>query len=101
MKAANAFTEAFDEYKTSSTYERSKPWYSTSMFTNLRYNIEAKNIFGSNITSYIKYNDETMASVREKIKEIDLAEESLLIKLTYEKDIETIRAMLAEYDITI
>ncbi|WP_279233625.1 MULTISPECIES: hypothetical protein [unclassified Lactonifactor] len=42
-----------------------------------------------------------MASVREKIKEIDLAEESLLIKLTYEKDIETIRAMLAEYDITI
>ena len=39
--------------------------------------------------------------MREKINAIDLAQESLMIKLTYEKDIETIRTMLAEYNIII
>lgn len=101
VKAANTFRDAFSEYETGGRYnDDSNPWYTTSSFDNLK-DILPTNLFANNVRTYIKYNEETMSSVRAKEKELDLAQESLMIKLTYEKDLDTIRAMLAEYDITI
>ena len=38
---------------------------------------------------------------QDKIAELKKQEQSLLIKLTYEKDLDVIKQMLAEYDINI
>lgn len=42
-----------------------------------------------------------LESGADKINELKKQEQSLLIKLTYEKDLEVIKQMLAEYDINI
>lgn len=77
-----------------------KPWYAHTTFKNLD-GIKPEDMCANNISTYIRHNNDTMKEVRDKVRELDLAQESLMIKLTYEKDIETVRAMLAEYDISI
>ena len=42
-----------------------------------------------------------ISNIDKEVKTMDLAQESLMIKLTYEKDLEKIREMLGEYDIVI
>ena len=101
VKAANTFRDTFAEYETGNRCtDNNNPWYTTSSFDNLK-DIQPTNLFANNVRTYIKYNEETMSDVRAKEKELDLAQESLMIKLTYEKDLDAIRTMLAEYDITI
>lgn len=69
--------------------------YVTSMLLNLK-ELTGKKLFGDNSYYYNKLN-----ICQDKITELNKQEQSLLIKLTYEKDIEVIKSMLAEYGINI
>lgn len=99
IKAANAFYERFKNLNTNSYGEKCEPYYAYHL-GDLK-NIKPEHIIHENVKSYVRYNNELMAEVRAKIEELDLAQEALMIKLTYEKDLDKIREMLAEYDITI
>lgn len=99
VNAANAFYERFKNLSAKSYGEECEPYYVYNL-SDLK-NIEPKHIVRDNVGSYARYNNSIMEEVRSKVEELDLAQESLLIKLTYEKDLDKIREMLAEYDITI
>lgn len=99
IKSANAFYERFKNLNTNSYGEKCEPYYAYHL-GDLK-NIKPEHIIHENIKSYVRYNNELMAEVRAKVEELDLAQEALMIKLTYEKDLDKIREMLAEYDITI
>ena len=99
IKAANAFYEKFKDLNSNSYGEKCEPYYVYHL-SDLK-DIKPENVVHENVKSYVRYNNELMAEVRSKIEELDLAQEALMIKLTYEKDLDKIREMLAEYDITI
>ena len=99
-KAANTFYEKFKELQCGAYGDNCKPYYTGSSFDNIK-EVTPEHFIQKNVRTYVKYNNDVMNSVHEKVKELDLAQESLMIKLTYEKDIETVRSMLAEYDIVI
>ena len=99
IKAANAFYERFKNLNSNSYGEKCEPYYVYHL-GDLK-DIKPENIVHENVKSYVRYNNELMAEVRAKVEELDLAQEALMIKLTYEKDLDKIREMLAEYDITI
>lgn len=63
--------------------------------------VEVVDIIKDNIDCYAKYNEDITTNINKEVKALDLAQEALMIKLTYEKDLDKIREMLAEYDITI
>lgn len=100
VKACKALYERFEN-----DYESQGDYYSGD--TAYRFKIEGfndvkvENVITDNSIYYSKYNNDIQNKLGNKIKELDLAQESLMIKLTYEKDLETVRAMLAEYDIVI
>lgn len=98
-KAANAFCEKFEDDKSERYSSDGYPWYLKNF--DFLQNIKAKCIYCNNVSSYSRYNEDIQYNTEQKIKELEIARESLLIKLTYEKDIETIRSMLADYDIAI
>lgn len=101
VKSAQNLYNAFEDKMTKNNYGNDcMPWYFSSSFEALN-EVEPGNMLRDNVSTYGRYNDDTMKEVRDRVNELDLAQESLMIKLTYEKDIETVRAMLAEYDITI
>lgn len=100
-KAAQNLYDAFKEQMVPNNYASNcKAWSFNTSFTNLN-KIEAATLCWDNTDVYVRHNETIAENVREKINAIDLAQESLMIKLTYEKDIETIRTMLAEYNIII
>lgn len=69
--------------------------YITSKFKNFK-DLNPSDLLGDN--SYcLKHLEEGQG----KIAELKKQEQSLLIKLTYEKDLDVIKQMLAEYDINI
>jgi hypothetical protein len=99
IKAANAFYERFKGLNSNSYGDKCEPYYVYHL-GDLK-DIKPEHIVHENVKSYVRYNNELMAEVRAKVEELDLAQEALMIKLTYEKDLDKIREMLAEYDIKI
>lgn len=100
VKAANALYERVKSLSTNSYGAKCRPYYASYRTEDLK-DIKPEHIIRDNVSSFVKYNDKIMGEVEGKIRELDLAQESLMIKLTYEKDLDKVRAMLAEYDITI
>ena len=101
VKACKALFERFeDDYNAqgNSYYDGKTPF---RLYFDKINDVKIENIIGSNVDYYSKYNDDIQTNVNKEVKALDLAQESLMIKLTYEKDLDTVRAMLAEYDITI
>lgn len=99
VKAANALYERFKDLSKKSYGEECEPYYVYN-FSDLN-DIKPERIVHDNVSTYVRYNKDIMAEEREKITKLDLEQESLMIKLTYEKDLDKIREMLAEYDIKI
>lgn len=100
VKACKDLYERFkEEYESQGSYCDSKAPFRFYL-TNMN-NIRIEDIIKSNVDYYSKYNEEIQTNISKEIKALDLAQESLMIKLAYEKDLDTVRAMLAEYDITI
>lgn len=100
VKACKALYERFEEdYKSEGSY------YSGDTAYRLKIqgfdDIKPESIISDNSSYYVKYNSDIQNGLGDKVKELDLAQESLMIKLTYEKDLDTVREMLAEYDIVI
>lgn len=100
VKACKSLYERFEnDYKSEGDY------YSGNTAYRLRIegfnDIKPEYIISDNSGCYSKYNNDIQDKLGNKIKELDLAQESLMIKLTYEKDLDTVREMLAEYDIVI
>ena len=62
---------------------------------------EFKNLKPSDLLGDNSYYLERLEEGQDKIAELKKQEQSLLIKLTYEKDLDVIKQMLAEYDINI
>ena len=69
--------------------------YITSKFKEFK-NLKPSDLLGDN-----SYYLERLEDGQDKITELKKQEQSLLIKLTYEKDLDVIKQMLAEYDINI
>ena len=69
--------------------------YITSKFKEFK-NLKPSDLLGDN-----SYYLERLEEGQDKIAELKKQEQSLLIKLTYEKDLDVIKQMLAEYDINI
>lgn len=102
VKACQALYNRFEQdYKKQgrSSYDGGTP-YSFRNFDGLN-NVKVENIIGSNVEYYSKYNEDITTNISKEMQVLDLAQESLMIKLTYEKDFDTVKAMLAEYDIVI
>lgn len=99
IKAANAFYERFKNLHTKSYGEECEPYYVYNL-SDLK-DIKPERIVHDNVSAYVRYNNNLMAEIRARVEELNLAQEALLIKLTYEKDFDKIREMLAEYDIKI
>ena len=100
VKACKALYERFEEeYKSQGNYYDGKTPF--RLYLENMGDVKVEDIIKSNADYYSKYNKDIQTNVSEEIKTLDLAQESLMIKLTYEKDLDTVRAMLAEYDITI
>lgn len=100
VKACKALYEKFEEdYKAQGNYYDGKTVYNMKI-GNLT-DVKVEDIITDNVSCYSKYNDDIQTNISKEIKALDLAQESLMIKLTYEKDLDTIKAMLAEYDIVI
>lgn len=100
VNACNALYERFkEEYESQGNYYSGKVPF--RFYLENMNNKKIEDIIKSSVDYYCKYNEEIQTNISKEIKALDLAQESLMIKLTYEKDLDTIRAMLAEYDITI
>lgn len=100
VKACRALYERFEEdYKAQGDYYSGKTAYNMKIGNLV--DVKVEDIILDNIRCYSKYNDDIRTNASKEIKALDLAQESLMIKLTYEKDLNTIKAMLAEYDIVI
>ena len=100
VKACKALYERFEEdYKSEGNYYSGNTAYRLKIegFND----IKPEDIISDNSSYYSKYNTDIQNELGSKVKELDLAQESLMIKLTYEKDLDTVREMLAEYDIVI
>ena len=100
VKACKALYERFEEdYKLEGNYYSGNTAYRLKIegFND----IKPEDIISDNSSCYSKYNTDIQNELGSKVKELDLAQESLMIKLTYEKDLNTVREMLAEYDIVI
>ena len=100
VKACKALYERFEEdYKSEGNYYSGNTAYRLKIegFND----IKPEDIISDNSSYYSKYNVDIQNELGSKVKELDLAQESLMIKLTYEKDLHTVREMLAEYDIVI
>ena len=100
VKACKALYERFEEdYKSEGNYYSGNTAYRLKIegFND----IKPEDIISDNSSYYSKYNNDIQNELGSKVKELDLAQESLMIKLTYEKDLDTVREMLAEYDIVI
>ena len=69
--------------------------YITSKFKEFK-NLKPSDLLGNN-----SYCLEQLEEGQDKIAELKKQEQSLLIKLTYEKDLDVVKQMLAEYDINI
>lgn len=69
--------------------------YITSKFKDFK-DLKPSDLLGDN-----SYYLERLEEGQDKIAELKKQEQSLLIKLTYEKDLDVIKKMLAEYDINI
>lgn len=100
VKACRALYERFEEdYKAQGNrYDGKMPFI---LYLDNKNDVKIENVIGNNADYYAKYNESIQTNVNKEVKALDLAQESLMIKLTYEKDLDTVRAMLAEYDITI
>ena len=98
LNACKALYERFEEDCKSqgNRYDGNKPFHLC-----LNKDIKIENIVNCNVDSYVYYNKNNKTNLNNEKQKLDLAQESLMIKLTYEKDLNTIREMLAEYDITI
>ena len=100
VKACKVLYERFEEdYKSEGNYYSGNTAYRLKIegFND----IKPEDIISDNSSYYSKYNVDIQNELGSKVKELDLAQESLMIKLTYEKDLDTVREMLAEYDIVI
>lgn len=100
VKAANALYDKVKDLNPTSYGAKCRPYHTAYRIGELK-DVKPESIICNNVSTFVKYNDKIMEDVNNKIREIDLAQESLMIKLTYEKDLETVRAMLAEYGINI
>ena len=101
VKACNLLYERFKEdynNQGSNRYDGKTPF---RLYFDGIHNVKIDNVVGSNVDYYARNNNEIQTNVNKEIKALDLAQEALMIKLTYEKDLDKIREMLAEYDITI
>lgn len=101
VKACKALYERFEEdYKLQGDY-----YYSGNTAYKFKIDgfddVKVEDIITDNSSYYSKCNNEIQDKLGKQINELDLAQEFLMIKLTYEKDLDTVRAMLAEYDIVI
>ena len=100
VKACKALYERFEkDYKSEGNYYSGNTAYRLKIegFND----IKPEDIISDNSSYYSKYNVDIQNELGSKVKELDLAQESLMIKLTYEKDLDAVREMLAEYDIVI
>lgn len=98
-KAANALYERLKDLNDKSYGEGCEPYY---IYHVCELNdVKPEYFIKDNVNSYVKYDESIMKMMRDKDKELELAQESLMIKLTYERDLDKIREMLAEYDIKI
>lgn len=100
VKACKALYDRFEnDYKSQGDYYSGNTAY---RFKIEGFNdVKVENVITDNSIYYSKYNNDIQNKLGNKVEELDLAQESLMIKLTYEKDLETVRAMLAEYGIVI
>lgn len=69
--------------------------YMTNKFSEFK-NLKPSDLLGDN-----SYFLDHLEEGQDEISELKKQEQSLLIKLTYEKDLDVIKQMLAEYDINI
>ena len=103
-KEFKAYVKALYE-RFENDYKSEGDYYSGNTAYRLRIegfnDIKPEDIISDNSSYYSKYNNDIQNELGSKVKELDLAQESLMIKLTYEKDLDTVREMLAEYDIVI
>ena len=98
-EAANQLYEKYgtrfvNDRKTYETTENDFCYITSTM--NTLQDLKGSCLFANNSYSYNKLN-----LYGDKIKELNKQEQSLLIKLTYEKDIDVIKSMLQEYDINV
>lgn len=101
VKASAALYERFkDDYKEQGDNYNGKTAYNFRKLSNLS-DVEVEDIVGNNSDYYARYNEDIKTNVKKEITELDLAQESLMIKLTYEKDLDDVREMLGEYGIII
>lgn len=87
------------DLKLTTTYN--KPYYYNSNYNRNLLELTSKKIIVDNTHTYLRNSTEIIKERESKIREIDMAQESLLIKLTYEKDLEKIKEMLNEYGINL
>lgn len=83
------------------TTTHNKPYYYNSNYNRHLLELTSKSLIVDNTRAYLKSNSEVLKERESKIREIDMAQESLLIKLTYEKDLEKIKEVLEEYGISL
>ena len=96
VSASNALFKAFESQAVYPYSENKKPYYFTTHFKEL-----AKNKVEDFISEDYYFSNKNQEKWKDEINKLDLEQESLMIKLTYERDLDKIRALLAEYDISI
>lgn len=100
VRACKALYERFEEdYKAQGDYYSGNTAYKMNI-SDLK-NVKVEDIVSDNISCYSKCNNDIQTNFSKEIKALNLAQESLLIKLTYEKDLDIIRDILAECGIVI
>lgn len=77
-----------------------KTYYTASTFDDLE-NINPRKLIVDNTFSYLRNNHMQNKETNKLITELDRQQESLMIKLTYERNLDVIKELLAEYDIEI
>lgn len=100
VKASKALYERFqeDSKKEGNYYDGNTPY---RLHIDRLKDVKIEDIIVNNINYYSEYNKELQTNIGKEIETLDLAQESLMIKLTYERDLDKIREMLAEYEIFI
>ena len=96
-KAMFAKLDSIKETYGTSTVNERKPWG----FYPYRSEQDPKHLIRDEVRNYVYGNSSISNDINRKIDELNLAQESLLIKLTYEKDLDKVKALLAEFDITL
>lgn len=80
--------------------EKCCPYY-VAMDFNRVLEMTSKDFLRDNVYNYLRYNEETREAYNKELTKINVEQESLLIKLTYERDLEKIKEMLGEYGISL